>query len=258
MGIIKLPIKNDFLEVEIKQKVYDKIKKNKSMLENKGIAKIRCTKIEITKFPKVSDVCRYKIKKCGNNISVTPFKTSDYSSKKFKDKKVSKYQKKPVILLILESPHKDEYDDNFNPIVPANGKTGNNIEKSLVDVLTLIENKNCFLKNGVTYYLIISNPVPYQTSLYYFHNKAIKDEYKTLRNKIWKEIWDFKDSNNKLIIQDDFGNRIETYNPDLIINACTADLSKSITEFMKDNFDDRQLIKTYHPSGWNGFGIEIL
>ena len=35
------------------------------------------------------------------------------------------------LALVLESPHKDEYDNNFVPLRPANGKTGNSINTKI-------------------------------------------------------------------------------------------------------------------------------
>ena len=44
-------------------------------------------------------------------------------------------QNSAAIILVLESPHIDEYDDDHQPIGPAYGQTGNNINSMFVDVL---------------------------------------------------------------------------------------------------------------------------
>lgn len=68
-----------------------------------------------------------------------------------------------VIILVLESPHKDEYDDQKNPIGPANGKTGNHINKYLVSILN---NAVGYLKPIYPKYdLILLNAIQYQCSL---------------------------------------------------------------------------------------------
>ncbi|MDK4681057.1 hypothetical protein [Kingella negevensis] len=42
------------------------------------------------------------------------------------------------IIVILESSHKDEYEDDRNKLAPAKGKTGKNIRKYLADIRTRI------------------------------------------------------------------------------------------------------------------------
>jgi hypothetical protein len=279
---IELPIKDNngvnLIIDDINQDIWDKIEgniydtnKNISSIAGMGLIRANSTiffkelpyltpnidiknLISITKFPEVPDVCRYKITKTGSNFIVECCERGKmFQDSSFDDDDASEYSKKKrnnkgVILLILESPHKDEYDDNFDPIAPANGTTGCAIQCKIKRVLEkIITIKNIKLVNK-TYYLIISNPVPYQTSLNYFSGGSSTEGIKF---DVWKEIWSIKAIKLKFI------NKIKTYNPDLIINACTGknkDNKKDnnfnfiITDFISNKFKKVKMVTTYHPS----------
>lgn len=154
-----------------------------------------------------------------------------------------------TIVLLLESPHNSEYlikDGVLIPIGPARGdgkaETGGAIKEYIFDVLKKVD-----LGNG-EYYLIIVNPIQYQTSLVSIHGKSLKGEMKVLRNIIWRNIWV-----NKLV-RDNFVSRINSYNPIRIINACTEELQAYIDiELMLNNYKCITY-KTKHPSiNWNRF-----
>lgn len=164
---------------------------------------------------------------------VKDFKTFDLEEKeknteekyiensKFKDKEITEETTKDKnIVLILESPHKDEYTDK-KPIAPAQGKTGENLKKFMEYALKKISEKyqekyqEEYKKIGKKKYnLIICNPVQYQTSLA-SHLKD-KAEYEKIKKEVWHAIWDYED------IQSDFKKRIKGYDPLLIIEACTG------------------------------------
>lgn len=106
---------------------------------------------------------------------------------RYNDKKLTDSGEKSIIIL-LESPHKGEYDYSnglIKPIAPAQASTGKNIENNIVKVLRdLVLDYSCKLNNG-TYRLLIVNPIPYQTSLHYLHAQPIKSSmYKKLRNEV--------------------------------------------------------------------------
>ncbi len=161
------------------------------------------------------------------------------------------------ITLILESPHKAEFtyfDNDLRPVSPAQGSTGKNIEKKLKNLLEEILNNLhlCALKSG-SYKLVIINPISFQTSLHFFHRKSLsKYHYKKLRDRIWQQTWE-KD----ITYKKSFNDNLKRINSNLIINACTSNLSPLVQDFLEKNFNNKIIIKTYHPSAWifNGFGL---
>ena len=77
---------------------------------------------------------------------------------------INAYRKKAIrkLSLVLESPHKNEFDQYNNPLRPANGKTGNAINSKLSNRPWV--NKN--LNSNYYYEIYIMNPVQYQASCY--------------------------------------------------------------------------------------------
>lgn len=124
------------------------------------------------------------------------------------------------VVLILESPHKEEYDENFNPIRIANGSTGVNIKNHILRLLKMLDNKTRYFE------VTILNPVPYQTSLNYF-TKSKKINAMT-RNQFWFFCWWNMDCREKFI------KRIKKEKYDIIINACTKDLRHYISDSLKE------------------------
>ena len=171
------------------------------------------------------------------------------------------------IVLLLESPHKDEYQPgNINcPIAPANGATGDNIDRCLGTVLRQIKgalinarlDEAEFIKPDS--HVIISNPIQFQTSLHAIHGQSTWDSrWGMLRNNVWRTLW------NEDHIQDCFLERLCTYNPSLIVNACTGALEKRVNDFILGNLEDEQdeqdvmaLYNVPHPASklWNSGDI---
>lgn len=122
------------------------------------------------------------------------------------------------IIFVLESPHKDEYLD-LNNISPAQGKTGENFNKALINFLVLSQyHKNCF-RPGL-YEVVIMNAVQYQTSL-----GLEPKEYRTL---IFQLAW-------LAFARDDFINRLRDHftgfeNHSVLFNACTKGNTLKITQ----------------------------
>lgn len=122
------------------------------------------------------------------------------------------------IVFILESPHHHEYEYPLEgdglpiPIAPAQNTTGSAI-LHFYETATKQLGEAFFEKHP----LIIMNPVPWQTSLHFFHRKKLtqKDWTTELRNEVWKTIW--KSSGT----QRSFGFRLQKYHPAVVINACT-------------------------------------
>lgn len=103
------------------------------------------------------------------------------------------------VVIILESPHKDEYLEKGNPIC-ANGKTGENLKTQLVNLLSNLDvaNQNTDI--------VILNAIPYQCS------QGVSTE--VLRDFVWLKCWYNFGYDNML----DLLNKIS---PDHIINCCT-------------------------------------
>ncbi len=163
------------------------------------------------------------------------------------------------IAIILESPHKAEFDYSSNndliPISPAQGATGKNIENKLKELLMAIisDHQKDVLQNG-SYKIIIINPIPFQTSLHFFHRRSLSDyHFKKLRDKVWQEFWE-EDTKYKSNLSEN----LKRINPSLIINACTSNLSPLVQKYLENHFKSKNLISSYHPSAWvfNGFGLE--
>lgn len=153
----------------------------------------------------------------------------------------------PSVVLIIESPHKDEYDQYFNPISVAQGATGRKIEKYICPILS--SGKGETLPDG-NYDVIISNPVQFQASLFQLHHQPLNiGEVATVRNKVWKAIYEKE--------KDNFLQRIKGYRPVLLLNGCTAELKPIITQSilewrrsrnMRDKIDIA--VATQHPCIW--------
>ena len=111
-----------------------------------------------------------------------------------------------TIALVLESPHTEEFYSNGNPIGPAMGKTGENISKYLLHIL---KNKNIKGK----YKVILVEAVSFQCS----NGESPINSQK--RDKVFQDIW--KNGGEK-----DFIQRLNTYNPEIVINACTGGIGK--------------------------------
>lgn len=159
-----------------------------------------------------------------------------------------------ILLLILESPHQDEFDKNGEPIGPANGTTGTNIREHIAEIFP----------NFSDYHLILMNAIPFQCSL------GVATEH--FRDNVFKAAWDddkvgagfFEDRLKKLLykLQKNSKNVV-------VVNACTGAKGNSreplcckvcqsivsVLENYSDEKDDKEYpVKFYHihhPSTWN-------
>ena len=186
-------------------------------------------------------------------------------------KRMLREQQIGSIVLLLESPHKDEYTDEKEvydvnqPQAPANGKSGEKIDKYLATVLSDIRkefnqaglNEEQLIRDGYIEaelilpdcHVIISNPIPFQTSLHAVHGGPLKDDddyrWATLRDFVWLKLWEEKH------IRNSFQERLNTYNPSLIVNACTAGSKTHVTKFVRKEFPKVPLYNVGHPSFWH-------
>lgn len=130
-----------------------------------------------------------------------------------------------VVVIVLESPHRDEYDANGKAIGPAFGITGNNINKFLPDVLMSAINRNVLTLNKGTYDIVLLNAVQKQCSL--------GEETKKYRDAMFLKYWE-KDK-----IRDSFRNRLNNVllktskQNDIVINCCTQGNHNINNKFIK-------------------------
>ena len=215
----------------------------------------RTKKVEESFFNmRIAPVFRYKIKRMDSNILLYEFKNKDkaFLCSRYNDHPISEAGGKNIVL-ILESPHQDEFSRMFEPIAPAQGETGIQIEAHICDLLRRIP--SAIMDNQI-YNLLIVNPVPCQTSLNYLHKMPLQGVYKTLRDKVWKCLWE----NDSTKIKKEFIKTIETLKPKLILNLCTANLSEYVDrELVQISLKGCKIYKAWHPSSWfKGMGnIEV-
>ena len=141
---------------------------------------------------KVQPVKRHKLSYQNDKWNVEDFneKSLKFKHSKYDDNEVGKTT--CSILILLESPHEKEYsyeNGDLFPIAPAQGRTGAMINRNIVQIMNeilaieKIDTKEIFE-------IIIVNPIPYQTSLHYFHRQAIKGGFKILRDNVWRTLWE--------------------------------------------------------------------
>lgn len=153
------------------------------------------------------------------------------------------------IVVILESPHTDEYKDS-NFIHPALGKTRKNLQKYFQNLVYIVIKRFKSQLGDGTYKIILMESIPYQCSL------GINPLNHKIRDKIFLELW--KDEKIHK-----FSERIKSYNPVAIFNCCTkGDEEQELRTLVQDKINeykkgknDIELYKCSHPSLWN-FSID--
>lgn len=146
----------------------------------------------------------------------------DFENKRWMDCSGS-YSNLPMIVLVLESPHKSEYDQETGAAIrPANGATGISINNNIIDLLWDAYNSPQItrsLPSVISLYIV--EAVSYQCS----NNEDPIDCEK--RNDLFRMIWnDFG--------RVDFEQRMNQLNPIAVINACTcSDCNNSIEKYEK-------------------------
>lgn len=143
------------------------------------------------------------------------------------------------IVVVLESPHKDEYDPSFQPLEPLTGSR-RVFRAHLPSVLREISRR----VQGLRGIVVLSNPVQYQASL-----ARILDSEKivpAIRDAMWKELYGIAR------IRQDFLGRLRSYEPRVVINACTAKVKPQITEDILQSgiAIAAHIVETGHPSLW--------
>ena len=176
---------------------------------------------------------------------------------------IEQYDK--IIILILESPHQDEFESDKNvsrrfPIGPANGATGVNIWKFLNSIFSqkISDLGDCAL--------LLMNAIPFQCSLGL--NLSNNETNKKTRDAVFNAVWD-----DKNIGANFFERRLENLLDALlrknvvIVNACTqgtqkskplcCQVCKSIINVIQNYCDDEKSVESpvafyhiHHPSSW--------
>lgn len=154
------------------------------------------------------------------------------------------YKKKSVarLCLILESPHKDEFDQYGNPLRPANGKTGQNIQEKITSRKGIIN----MLNPSFAYEVYLVNPIQYQASCY---NQLKKQTSRSVTNQVFRKLFSARGFN----LRADFINRLKKYSPNLIVNCCTSSLKSTVNVAIKEAnlpLPKEGYIGDVHPSVW--------
>lgn len=247
--ILEMPGINNNININIL--INESIIENLSTTNNEYYDKNNCRVLKgfWAEEKKISSVYRYSIKKnIHNKFELYEFekKSNDFSNSQFNDYPTNIENELKSIVIILESPHKDEYDANDMPIAPAQGQTGDQIENKICDILNLDLFHQVLSNNE--YRIILINPIPFQTSLFMLHKQSITNGYKELRDKVWSALW-----NNCEIYKTEFLTLIESLNAIMLINCCTAGVKGNI---VLDNFPCSKF-EIDHPSSWRK-GIENI
>lgn len=182
-----------------------------------------------TNDKKVDDEIRYVIDIEDGKLSI------EHKAKIIKnDEILNEYKEYEKIIIITESPHRDEFTFDYKPIGVAQGKTGYGIEQKIEDLI-------CDLNiTGGKYILIISNPVQFQASLGSFYFGRIKD---SIRNNLWAKLYN----------KNEYLKRLQYYKAEYIINATTSgrrNRIKKVVDKYKEVNADVVIMNAQHPSKW--------
>lgn len=150
------------------------------------------------------------------------------------------------LVLILESPHKKEYDTTNEPKGPASGVTGNNICRHLD---TALKQVGIEFENVTDFRLVLINAIQYQCSL-----GELGGNFTNRRDDIFRELFlqrqdfskDFIDRIRNLRLDDD----------DIVINCCTKGNTKGkgylrdlVCQKLRQEINRKHYHLT-HPSSW--------
>ena len=208
----------------------------------------------------VQDVDRYAIVDCGTGVAVNDHDllpgaecVSEYP---YVDRPAEHHFEGATLVLLLESPHRDEYGGSIrNPVAPARGRTGAGIHKHLSSVLRSCDRLLDLVRPQTPMRVVIANPIPYQTSAYAIHGGRLSaGDSASLRDKIWRALWTIESPNGTRVFQHDFLRRLGLYAPEVIVNACTGGKAKGglrrlVTNALPSEYRDR-LFVAHHPAAW--------
>lgn len=214
---------------------------------------VRPIRLDVSNWPTVKNQTRCF---CWYDKKNTTFSTKPYPQN---NKKIIK------IALIVESPHKDEFTIEFEPLQPLNGASGRAFENHIIKKMN---NWFCVNQNDSAIYQIkVFNPVQQQASLHHFLNNLIDSEkldskllpgtkippyslndkkhrnnYTAMRDQVWKLFFQSDVTNNKRFFQEE----IIRYYPQYIINACTGK-----SEYKNDDANWKSLQEIPYSTNFN-------
>ena len=126
-------------------------------------------------------------------------------------------KERPTIVIVLESPHRREYNDAGAALRSANGNTGKKLKANLEQKIDKVIKNGLLKLSAGTYNLYAVNAIQYQCS---FGVKPIQPE---LRNTVFRTLWPSLKVN--------FFNRLKQLKPIVIINMCTGGI-KAIGDYI--------------------------
>jgi len=157
-----------------------------------------------------------------------------------------------TVIVVLESPHKDEYCKN-GLRMPAMGITGANLDMYFKDILNLTIKTNRDLFNSFKYPMyrvILMNAIQYQCSL----GQKTNGSSFCFRDRMFTKMWGKSEDS---IVQRDFIKRLMQYKPDIIFNFCTAIGNNGVRDLILATIKYKKLprlkllYKAYHPVCWS-------
>ena len=186
--------------------------------------------IDTTQWPMVPNQTRCFMKYTPNGFRMLPYCRDQYSDS---------YPKK--LAIIVESPNSKEFDNNFNPIAPLIGRSGNTFDRKIVFKFNTWFNTTLSqasdISEGTIVRVELVNPVQFQTSLFHLLNNKIpylqlKQAHKkyTLNKKLRDDVW--KALYVDLKYEGDFIAEILKIAPDYIVNCCTGNSSSPVKRFL--------------------------
>lgn len=227
------------IKTEINKMVYEDLvnSDSKYIVVNQQNQQILLKKSFFKNNKQVQNVIRYIGLFDGSQVTV-----ENYSNEEIH----SKYKKSKSIVIILESPHIDEYEANvekLTPIAPAQGQTGKKIERHIDSLMYLLSLFNVIEEQHM-YRIIIMNAISYQTSLYHIHKQNMNNAYRELRDKVWMKMWSEIPQ-----IKSDFLQQISSLKKhSIIINACPKSLKPFVNQELLPYAERYSLFECNHPS----------
>jgi hypothetical protein len=157
------------------------------------------------------------------------------------------------IIVILESPHKHEYDytDEMKPRRPLmNPSSQTRFQNQFERLISSIQDGPDLHHDPQ---IVLCNPIQFQTSLHHLYQP--NDQGKTdnlrkaIRNATWRGLWGCK-KDGRFPFQEDLINRLAKREPCIIINACTQVLQDELTHLLV-TLPYPVFEATNHPAYWN-------
>lgn len=148
-----------------------------------------------------------------------------------------------TIVVVLESPYKEEFDDLLEKPRPAQGVTGCMLRCGLPGVLhKLVADGKINIKQNCR--IIIMNAIPYRCDWDSGTNKKTNK-----KNQIFCDMWTKKKFGEK------FYKCLCAYNPEIIFNCCTKDFRGKVQEQIECFIKQQGTVNTHcyiakHPRSW--------